>query len=237
MGFSLQATTDESSLLQESFRQDLMDAILSRNLTKVEELLKNEEINLEARNGGGHTALHIAITHSEVNNELDPFVKALIEAGADVMARGGSLQGAPLHYAVFHYMHNGRGRMTIETLLNNKEVEVNATDKDGQTALHFAVFPESLEKMAFVLGGQIGLIDLLLTNEKIDINQMDLEGRTPLDLIIKWDDDQREVKDGMFVLGEGEMSTLRYRKKFQEAIVLLRSKGGVAMNLACQKVY
>lgn len=237
MGSSMQAASDDNFSSQEGSSQDLIDAVINRELTQVEELLKNKEINLEARNADGHTALHIAIGHSETNSELDPFVKALIEAGADVMAKGGSSQGTPLHYAAFHYMSNGSGRMTIKTLLENEEVDVNATDKHGQTVLHFVVFPEWLGEMAIVLGGHADLMNLLLTNKDIKINEMDNNGQTPLDLIIKWDDDQREVKDGMYVLRENEKRYLPYQMKFQKAIALLRSKGGGAMNLSCQKVY
>lgn len=65
----------------------------------------------------------------------------------------------------------------VKLLLQNSKIDVNIQfkssdeEKDGKTALHFAVANEDYE-----------IIKLLLENQSIDVNIKDSQGNTPIEL-------------------------------------------------------
>ena len=86
-----------------------------------------------------------------------------------------------LHYAA----ENGNG-ILVEKLLN-WGTDVNATDKDGRTALHaLASTKDNFEKISQT-------IKALLNSTAVNINKQDSSGRTPLHLALQRDDSLAEM--------------------------------------------
>lgn len=224
--------------------QDLIDAILDQDLVSVEELSKNKSVDLNTINEEGYTLLHLAIVQSDMISDLDPIVKTLIDAGADVNKEKeypSKNKWTPLQEAVFRYMVTGIGRKIIEELLQNEEVDVNARDTHGRTVLHIAVFPEWMGRLAPAFGGNVDVIKQLLAHEDMSVNIMDENGNTPLDLIsVRWGK-QQGVREGLYLrlkINEGEKPDQATQFKFQEVIQLLRSKGGGTIGgSVCQQIY
>ncbi|KAJ4245978.1 hypothetical protein NW762_013722 [Fusarium torreyae] len=66
----------------------------------------------------------------------------------------------------------GRWYSKFEAILNSNKVDVNARDKDGNTALHHIVYA----------AGAGGMVDTLLSREDVDVNARNQKGRTPIAL-------------------------------------------------------
>ncbi|TLD44337.1 MAG: hypothetical protein FAZ92_03406 [Accumulibacter sp.] len=137
----------------------LMQCVQRENLNFLDYLVQ-KRARLNTRNRNGETALSLAAYKG-----LLPFVKRLVEAGADVNLYGWS----PLVYAAFG------GRTAVVEYLLIKGAEVNATTPNGSTALLFAA-----------RFGHLEVVELLLRN-KADPNLANDRGATPIDWALKSD--------------------------------------------------
>jgi len=136
----------------------LLDAAKKGNLSRVQKLLTQDNINCRDSAGRNSTPLHLAAGY----NNLE-VADHLLEQGADVNAqdKGGLI---PLHNA------SSYGHLDIAALLIKYSTIVNATDKWGFTPLH-----EAAQK------GRTQLCALLLAHGS-DPTLKNQEGQTPLDL-------------------------------------------------------
>ncbi|XP_049769765.1 speckle-type POZ protein-like [Schistocerca cancellata] len=94
---------------------------------------------VDAKDGSGYTALHLAVTNASVDA-----VKCLLNAGANVNAKDSSEQ-TPLHAAAY------RGDLKIMWALLTASAEVNVQDRWGKTPLHWAASTNYTEAVRTLL--------------------------------------------------------------------------------------
>ena len=150
----------------------LLEAAKKGNLSRVQKLSTQENINCRDNQGRNSTPLHLAAGYNNV--EVAEF---LLENGADVNAqdKGGLI---PLHNA------SSYGHVDIAALLIKFNTCVNAVDRWGFTPLH-----EAAQK------GRTQLCALLLAHGA-DPSMKNQEGQTPLDLATA-DDVRALIQDAM----------------------------------------
>jgi ankyrin repeat protein len=140
-------------------KKPFFDAVESGVLRRVEESLSNRAAIVHSRTLWGDTALHLAVRSGESN-----MVTLLLEAGADVNAKGDSGVTA-LHLAAFN------GNMQIAEALLKAGSEVNAVGfRHNDTPLHVAA-----------LHGHANVVKLLLAYGA-DANAENMLHKTPLQL-------------------------------------------------------
>ncbi|QLH50761.1 MAG: ankyrin repeat domain-containing protein [Candidatus Accumulibacter cognatus] len=135
----------------------LMQTVQRSNMDFFDYLLKRRA-RINSRNRNGETALSLAAYKGKL-----PFVKRLVEAGADVNLYG----WPPLIYASFN------GHAAVVDYLLKKGAEVNATTANGSTALLFAA-----------RFGHLEVVELLLQNNA-DPNIANERGATAIDWALK----------------------------------------------------
>lgn len=135
----------------------LMQTVQRSNMDFFDYLLKRRA-RINTRNRNGETALSLAAYKGKL-----PFVKRLVEAGADVNLYG----WPPLIYASFN------GHTAVVDYLLKKGAEVNATTDNGSTALLFAA-----------RFGHLEVVELLLQNNA-DPNLANERGATAIDWALK----------------------------------------------------
>lgn len=116
-----------NTLLMQSVQRDNMDFF---------DFLLKRRARLNTRNRNGETALSLAAYQGKL-----PFVTRLVEAGADVNLYG----WPPLIYAAF------KGHAQVVDYLLQKGAEINATTRNGSTALLFAARFGHLEVVEILL--------------------------------------------------------------------------------------
>ncbi|MFC2135160.1 ankyrin repeat domain-containing protein [Bacteroidota bacterium] len=126
------------------------------DVTKGEELLKNDPGLVNAKNIYGLTAIHYAALYGNTD-----YAEFLIENGADIHIKLGD-GTTPLHLAA------GHGYADIVRLLIDNGADINSLSNSGDTPLHHAAF-----------GGDKESTQLLLEKGS-EINAENNEGRTPL---------------------------------------------------------
>lgn len=119
-------------------------------------------LSVEAPDRFGERPLFMAAS----DGQIDAF-KALMEAGADINARSGGPhnQTTALMIAAFE----GHAEI-IRLLVERPDLEVNARDADGDTALMYACRSEDRPEV----------LEALLGSKAIDVNLQDRNGRTAL---------------------------------------------------------
>ncbi|MBL8395593.1 MAG: ankyrin repeat domain-containing protein [Candidatus Accumulibacter sp.] len=137
----------------------LMQSVQRENMDFFDYLVKRRA-RLNTRNRNGETALSLAAYKGKL-----PFVRRLVEAGADVNLYG----WPPLIYAAF------KGHAPVVDYLLKKGAEVNATTANGSTALLFAA-----------RFGHMAVVEVLLQN-KADPNIVNDRGATAIDWALKSD--------------------------------------------------
>jgi ankyrin repeat protein len=150
--------------------------------------------DVNAKNRSGKTALHLAVKDENL-------VQLLIDYGADATVCD-DMGRLPLHYSALHGVkgtfeiliprpddfhtkdkygatalhlasENSEDNCLFMKYLIDLEADVNATDNNGSTPLHYAV-----------RAGNAKILDILIT-EGVDVNAIDIFGKTPLALATK----------------------------------------------------
>ncbi len=171
----------------------------------IKALLKHEQIDVNAADESGHTALMVGARHRVAKADIEAL---LAHENIDVNARDEDGRTALMHAIV--NVNDG----AIESLLARVELDVNAADKDSQTALMLAArhgynsYAEALLARndagvnAQDKGGDTALIYAvikgwaktvrdLLAHENIDVNARGRGGKTAL--IHAVEKDQQEI--------------------------------------------
>jgi len=109
------------------YEDALVEAAQKNNIKKVRELLSRQDININATNDTGYSALTWASARG--NNEIIPL---LIEAGADLNKRKVSEEFTPLTIAA------SNGELASVKLLIEAGADINIESGKGLTALDYA---------------------------------------------------------------------------------------------------
>ena len=155
----------------------LMIAIEKGNIN-VATFLIEHGANVDLKDDRGDTALHYAISRYILHNCNDSLkvCSCLIKHGADVNGcnnnKGPNNRRTPLMIASRY------GRVDVMTLLIKHGADVNIQDKEGETALHYAVDRHT----PLMLGSRYGQVDVmtLLIKHGADVNLQDKNGETAL---------------------------------------------------------
>ena len=133
-------------------------AVLEGVSPLVVKLLLEQNVDRNAKNRHGESALHLAARMGRVD-----FVKVLIDFGIDINATS-ALGGTALHVA------SNRAGEEIAKELIASAADVNVIDVQGRKALHVAIF-----------GGHLEVFKLLVEKTS-NINQQDVYGNTALSI-------------------------------------------------------
>ena len=131
-----------------------------RNRTGMAQLLIESGADIDARNEGGRSALHVAAGYGHIET-----VKALLAAGADANQRDGEGE-TPLHRPAY-FQH-----LDCIAALVEGGADVNAADENGDTPLHIAASMNRDRAVAALL------------DAGAEMESVNLEGLTPLDLSV-----------------------------------------------------
>ena len=151
----------------------------SKNLFSVVKWLASScEVDVNAKDGRGQTALHLAASSCSLEA-----VKCLIaDCRADVKAKD-KADDTALHYAARH------GRVDlVKYLVTDCGANVNAKDKLGDTALHHAAVSRSLEVVEY------------LVDRGANVNAIDVDGITALHVAV----DSGSLEVVKYLVSEGE---------------------------------
>lgn len=147
-----------------SRKRDPMDQsrmVLRRN--QIVALLIDAGANMDADDGYGCTALHAAVERNHVQVALK-----LIENGAKLESsrKMGFCLSCPSGQSPLHYAT--RSKAVLEAMLS-KGANVNVTDDQGSTPLHWAVSQQNVESVK------------LLVNAGANTDAVDSNGKKPID--------------------------------------------------------
>lgn len=145
---------------------ELRSAILSNNLFKVKELLKDKTVNINEKDSEGLSPIHYAVCLRYAD------IFRLLIKHRDTNLNATDNRGwTPLHYAVKHNNYE-----FVRTLLKKRSIKKGEmlrislfnSEENGMTPLHMACF--------------FGLYEIaeLLVYKKAPINKQDINGNSPL---------------------------------------------------------
>lgn len=140
----------------------LIAAVRAQNIAEVERLLAQPELDINARDQFGNTALHYV-----QNRET---MQTLLDRAADFNIRNGNGH-TPFHHLVDGSIFHESKKVSLHeclTLLLAKGADINAGDNDGCSPLATAVSD-----------GDIKTVEFLLRNGA-NVDTHDKNGRTPL---------------------------------------------------------
>jgi ankyrin repeat protein len=115
-------------------RTAIMEAARNHNNIELVNLLIQRGASINAVDNDGNTALTESVHHNNVE-----IFKLLLQNGADLKSCGIEVQGRMLRDAALN-----SNRFLLDWLIKNN-VDINATDNDGQTALTKAVYNNDVE--------------------------------------------------------------------------------------------
>lgn len=147
----------------------LHDAVGSGKLWKVELALNDPNIDVNATNGQGITALHLAAQrgYTEIVQRLleDP----RIDVNAPWREQENSIGTTPLTLAA-----EWNRQEVARLLIAHPSINPNAQGDDGHTPLHWAVGRNNLQ-----------IVEILIAHPATNINAINDRGKTPLDLLLQ----------------------------------------------------
>lgn len=149
------------SIRDKDGRTPLFLAVLARNKDMVERLIDGgatTTINLSDNNG--YAPLYVAVTNGDINI-VDYLVRK--KASLNTPAKDGT---TPLYASINH-------PAILKYLLERPDIDLNARDREGQTALHKAVLAGNNEAVR------------LLIEKGADYRVSDTKGKLPLDYAIE----------------------------------------------------
>jgi ankyrin repeat protein len=155
------------------------------------EMLLRGGAEIEAQNADDHTALHIAVTKSNIE-----MTELLLNRRANINAKGHDANTA-LHMAA------SDNNTDMITLLLEREAKPDAKNHKGSTALHIAVEENN------------SLVVALLLDKGSMANILDNERNSPIDLATK----NANLDLAKLMLGDGSNvgNTLRFKKNTRAA--------------------
>lgn len=137
------ATTYDSTSAAEIIRfpsQSLIDAVNTKNLARVQQILKDKTYDLNETNNEQNTPLHLAVQQNEVE-----IAKLLIEADANVNLQN-QIQDSPFLYA------GAEGRTEIlDYMLQHSQIDFTVVNRFGGNALIPAAEKGHLENVRLLL--------------------------------------------------------------------------------------
>ena len=139
--------------------QQFLQAVQNNDIVAVINCLK-KGANINVRDSGGRTALHLAAWYNHINIAVE-----LIQSNVPIDAQNNS-KGTALHDAAY------QGHVIIVRLLLAKGANVVAMMDDGRNALHWSTNQ-----------GQLSVMQLLLEHEPELIQLQDSHGNTPLHVL------------------------------------------------------
>ncbi|KAK4151930.1 ankyrin repeat-containing domain protein [Chaetomidium leptoderma] len=136
-------------------------AVTSNDHAKLQQLLANKSVHVNAENANGATALHIAASLHDLTA-----LKALL-AHASINPNAQERNGkTPLHLAISAGLTDA-----VQALLEDPRTDVNLADRDGRSPLHFAV---DVKHHPFVI------VSLVVKTPGVNCNAQDRRQRTAL---------------------------------------------------------
>lgn len=120
--------------------QSLIDAVSTKNLAKVRQILKDKTYNLNETNNEQNTSLHLAVQQNEIE-----IAKLLIDAGANVNLQN-QIQDSPFLYA------GAEGKTEIlDYMLQHSQIDFTVVNRFGGNALIPAAEKGHLENVRLLL--------------------------------------------------------------------------------------
>ena len=105
--------------------------INNKSVTKIEELLKNKDVNVNVKNNNNQTALHLASEWKYFPMDL---FKIILEKSTDVINAQDEDGNTALQIAIINHSN------VIKALLAHKDVNVNVKNNKNETALTLASY-------------------------------------------------------------------------------------------------
>jgi ankyrin repeat protein len=146
------------------------------NITVLMYLLNQKGVNVNIKNSYGETFLHLAC--EKINKLPLEIFKSLIDMlGGDVNVQDHE-RYTPIHRALDRFDPNDGGDVTVLTyLINQKNVDVNIKDRNGDSLLHYAC--KKVQNLP------IDVFKVLIEAHGCDINAMDSGDNTPLHYVFR----------------------------------------------------
>jgi ankyrin repeat protein len=170
-GVELESVTvnDRRTLLHEARSPAVAAFLLDRGLDP------------NARTAEGETPLHTCCVGSSDRNQVSDkeslgIAKLLISNGADVLAK--DVAGRQVH----HIAAEANNTELFKYLLKNTDLELEATDDEGKTCMHYIAmqgrYSDHKQQLEDIKDWKIA--ELLMLDMKADINAQDVNGWSPL---------------------------------------------------------
>ena len=191
--------------------------IASKNShVNVVKLLIEREADLALQDQDGKTAIHYAVEKDYRDCNSDEILSCLIENGADVNVRSND-DCTPLMVGSRHNCH-----IDLLKLLVKHGAQIDLQDDDGNTALHYACYPESSTVFytlrdlgATFLENNCRLTSLLFASN------LPCRAFFVMDLIQTLDLTKKERVDALELLG-ASLATQRFSPNFQDGFLYMR---------------
>ena len=191
--------------------------IASKNShVNVVKLLIEREADLALQDQDGKTAIHYAVEKDYRDRNSDEILSCLIENGADVNVRSND-NCTPLMVGSRHNCH-----IDLLKLLVKHGAQIDLQDDDGNTALHYACYPESSTVFytlrdlgATFLENNCRLTPLLFASN------LPCRAFFVMDLIQTLDLTKKERVDALELLG-ASLATQRFSPNFQDGFLYMR---------------
>ncbi|XP_065170447.1 rabankyrin-5 isoform X2 [Atheta coriaria] len=139
-----------------------LDLALRAKNESITKTLVQHNADINIRDHAGETLLHRAVRQEDAFSAL-----FLLDANCDATTTTRNENETALH--LLANAQNLDDQLTIAEKLLNKNVNINAQNKHGFTALHITIMADNK-----------GIFDLLLSNEHLDANLKTNEDHTPL---------------------------------------------------------